>query len=145
MNNTHVITVTGRQRLGSDTDRQQFRTTGRRLEKDRALLVTYDEIQEDRSRTHVSLKLSEGRAVMIRSGAAQTRMEFDPGRTTYCNYDTGAGILPLEIRTQTVSHLTNPREERIRLAYALYYDGGVLSHNEVTIRLVPIAAENSGG
>lgn len=140
MNHTHSITVTGRQRLHGTEDRQQFRVLGRRMEKDGALLITYDEIQEGGASVHVSLKLSGSRAVMIRTGAGQSRMEFDPDRTTYCSYDTGAGILPLEIRTQTVSHQSNTREERIRLAYTLLCDGEVLSHNEVTMRLSPIAA-----
>ncbi|MBQ9083424.1 MAG: DUF1934 domain-containing protein [Clostridia bacterium] len=140
MNNTHVITVTGRQHLNGTEDRQQFRTYGRRMEKDGALLIIYDEMQEGGAVVRVSLKLSGHRAVMIRNGAGQSRMEFDPDRTTYCSYDTGAGILPLEIRTQTVSHQSDIREERIRLNYTLYYDGEVLSHNQVTIRLAPIAA-----
>ncbi len=140
MNNTHVITVTGRQHLNGAEDRQQFCTHARRMEKDGALLITYNETQEDGAVIRVSLKLAGHRAVMIRSGAGQSRMEFDPDRTTYCSYDTGAGILPLEIRTQNVSHQSNTREEHIRLSYTLYYDGTVLSHNQVTIRLVPIAA-----
>jgi hypothetical protein len=37
-----------------------------------------------------------------------------------------------------VSRQSNTREERIRLNYTLFYDGEVLSHNEVTMRLVPI-------
>ena len=138
MNHTHSITVVGRQRILGTEDRQQSRVLGRRMEKDGAVLMTYDEMQEGGTAVHVSLKLAGNRAVMIRNGAGQSRMEFDPGRTTYCSYDTGAGILPLEIRTQTVSRQSNTREERIRLSYTLLCDGDVLSHNEVTMRLVPI-------
>ena len=138
MNNTHMITVTGRQRLGAASASQQFRAAARLLQKDGSLLLTYDEIGEDNRKTHVSLKLADHRAVMIRSGAAQTRMEFDPNRITGCSYDTGAGILPLEIRTQDVSHQIRSADQRICLRYTLYYSGDVLSENEVTIRLVPI-------
>lgn len=145
MESNHIITVTGRQRCGDTCDKQQFTAPCTLLQYPEAWYLKYTEIDENNGQTRVTLKLTDHRAVMLRSGAIRARMEFEPRRRTACDYDTGAGVLPLQIDTRSVTHNLTEKGGTVRLIYTLYHADMPLSDNEVEIRLRPVETEYSGG
>ena len=132
------ICVDGQQYSGEQSDRILLQTTGTLVQKESAWYITYLERAEDGAETKVTLKLQPNRAVMLRSGAGSTRMEFCPECDTPCSYDTGAGILPMIVRTHAVIASVSSSGGTVELIYSLLAQNDLLSKNDVQITLTPL-------
>lgn len=130
------ICVDGQQYSGGQSDRITLQTSGSLFYKGDAWYVTYFERGEDGRETKVTLKLQPNRAVMLRSGTS--RMEFSPGSDTLCNYDTGAGILQMYVRTHAVNSTLSSTGGHVELIYSLYAENDLLTKNDVRISLTPL-------
>lgn len=130
------IQIDGQQQADGQSDRITTQTDGELQERGSAWYLSYVQ-REESGDTKVIVKLESDRAVMLRSGAGSSRMEFRPGTDTFCDYDTGAGVLTLTVHTDSVSGTVSPRGGRVLLLYSLSAQGMLLSHNQVEITFTP--------
>lgn len=136
------VSVRGKQKNEFDSDEISFECPGRLIEKNGTFYLSYDEISDDGSASaKITLKMTSSRAAMIRSGGSSATMVFIPGGDTYCDYDTGAGILKLEIHTDKLAFSSNEDVCSCSIKYKLRSNGMLLSNNEITVKAKTVPAE----
>lgn len=95
-----------------------------------------EEAEEGAGRIKNTLKLSAEQMVIKKEGpGVSTQMVFDPAEVTYAVYQTQYGSLNFQI-SESVILITEEEEEiRVILRYTLSDQGGMLSENQVKIRV----------
>jgi len=82
-----------------------------------------------------TLTAMPGCIVISRMGTAKSTMSFREGLRTFCQYDTGFGVLDMEILT-TASHVSfDGCNGKISLEYQLSVGGGEPSAHNVEITI----------
>lgn len=101
-------------------------------------MIRYEEAEGDgNERLMNTLKLAPGQIVLNKEGRnATTRLIFNPKEMTRSEYHTPYGNLDLQITTSEL--LLTEREDEIQslIRYSLSDSGGLLSENEVRIKIV---------
>lgn len=98
------LTIQGEQNYegaGKDTTRQQ--PNGTMEETEQGVTLCYEEHGEDGARTETTLTLTEGRAVLRRTGAVRSKMIFEQGRKHTSLYELAFGALPVTVEAERVA------------------------------------------
>lgn len=70
-----------------------------------------------------------------------TPMTVEAGKAHACEYDTGYGVIPLEVRGIAVSTKENGSSFTLKLKYRLFNGGKEASLNEITLTFLNIQEE----
>lgn len=70
-----------------------------------------------------------------------TPMTVEAGKAHACEYDTGYGVIPLEVRGIAVSTKENGNSFTLKLKYRLFNGGEEASLNEITLTFLNIQEE----
>ena len=70
-----------------------------------------------------------------------TPMTVEAGKAHACEYDTGYGVIPLEVRGIAVSTKENGSSFTLKLKYRLFNGGEEASLNEITLTFLNIQEE----
>ncbi len=84
-------------------------------------------------KTHTTLTLQPGEAVLERTGETVSRMAFRPGAKHTSPYRTLYGDLPMTLLTRAVDWDMGASGGAVRLAYALTLAGQNLGEMELTV------------
>ena len=134
INSTDVILkMHSVQTMGTHRDEQDRTCRGKWLKKDGVQVVKY---RDDDSGTVDTLELYGRRVRLRRSGLINAEMEFSAGGSSLFDMATELGTFDFLVRTTRVAvgvfedHLT------VALAYDLYADGALISHNHVDYEIL---------
>lgn len=100
-------------------------------------MIRYEEAGEDgKERLMNTLKLAPGQIVLNKEGRnTATRMVFDLKEMTRSEYHTPYGNLDLQITTSEILVTEGLDEIQLMIRYSLSDPGGLLSENEVRIKI----------
>ena len=137
MEHNVLIKIDSVQRCDGEENSISLSVKGLYRKQNDAIYLLYDEYSgEPPEKYRVILKIKGGHAVMSRKGAVSSRLEFAEGEHTCCDYNTGAGILPLTVCTHSISSRHAPGgREIVALTYDLCHNNMLLSSNEITISI----------
>ncbi|WP_425454708.1 DUF1934 domain-containing protein [Falsibacillus pallidus] len=109
---------------------------GRYYQKGKSIYIKYDEIQEEGT-VNTIVKITEGEAVILRSGALKMRLSFIKGNEMNGSYDSPYGTLLLTTRTKELQ-LDQSSEGKIDghfdLRYQLLMQGSSVGVYEMNIK-----------
>ncbi len=121
------------QTMGKHRDEQARECFGKWYERDGLQVVKYRDNDSD---TIDTMEISPRKIRLRRSGAINAEMEFVAGGSSIFDMATELGTFNFLVRTTRVAvgifedHLT------VALAYDLYADGSLISHNHVDYEMV---------
>lgn len=135
MTRTVYITITGVQ---SDETGEEITTelsaTGEYFEKNCSRYLLYEEADpESGAVTKNTLKARGQNITLTKRGGVQSQMQFAPEEMHPAEYITPYGILHFQVYTEDVKILFGDTRGEIRLRYALYSDGELLSRCRLTV------------
>ena len=122
------------QSMGTHKEDQDRVCMGKWYERNDAQVVKYKDVESD---TIDTIEIRPRRVRLRRSGAVRSEMEFAAGESHIFDMDTPLGTFSFLVRTKRVAvgiyddHLT------VELAYDLYSDGALVSHNHVDYDIKP--------
>lgn len=125
------VTVVGRIDSGDgqpDLIRAEYAATFTRQAE--GFTLEYDESEPA---AHVTLACREGRALMERSGAAESRMEFVPGRTLPAAYILPEGAFDISTACTALTLKRGEAHGSVRIAYRLFSAGQLMSENRLLV------------
>lgn len=135
MTRTVYITITGVQ--CDETGEEiitELSATGEYFEKNGSLYLLYEEADpESGTVTKNTLKARGQNITLTKRGCVQSQMQFAPEEIHPAEYITPYGILHIQIYTEDVKILFGDIRGEIRLRYALYSDGELLSRCRLTV------------
>ena len=135
MTRTVYITITGVQsdETGEEMIAEQS-ATGEYFEKNGSLYLLYEETDpESGAVTKNTLKVREQNVTLTKRGIIHSQMQFAPEEMHPAEYITPYGILHFQVYTEDVKILFGDARGEIRLRYALYSDGELLSRCRLTV------------
>ncbi len=133
INSTDVrVDMRAGQSMGTESDKQERSCMGKRYERDGAMIVKYRDTESD---TVDTLEITGRRVKMKRSGSVRSEMDFAPGESHIFEMETTLGSFTFLVRTKRVAVGIYPDLITVELAYDLYADGSLVSHNHVDYRI----------
>lgn len=102
--------------------------TGLMRSKDGALMIEYDDVQDD-ERAHIVLEMhagrmpGENRARMLRKGMTSAQLTFLPGKRVSSSYVTLYGEIPVAVDTRRVTIEHQDNGGCLTLDYDVYMGG----------------------
>lgn len=137
LNNTDnaVIIVENRQTIGEHTDFLRTEAKGSFYRKDGKFYILYREQQEG-ANTATMIKADGARVTVKRSGAYESRMEYEEGREYPFAYATPYGQMRLTLVTKELEIALGEKGGSIRLQYELRI-GDEAYHNQMTVKVTP--------
>ena len=120
--------------VGKESDSFELVSFGRYYEKGDAVFLKYDEVQEDGT-THTIVKITDGQALILRSGAVKMRMAFNESEELNGSYESQLGTLMLTTKTKKLSHIQKDSalEGEFNLSYKLIMQGSAVGDYNMTI------------
>ena len=119
-----VITIRATQSVGDESETTELVTEGYFGWQEGLAFLTYQET--------VATGF-EGDTTTLRIGDSRTRLIVEPGRRHHCHYDTGAGILELEIVGRTIQNQLTAEGGAVELVYHIDCTHTLLAVNRVRI------------
>ena len=116
------------QSVGREKEEQERQADGKWYERGGAQVVKY---RDSESGTVDTLEITGRRVRMKRSGAVRSEMDFAAGESHIFEMETGLGAFSFLVRTKRVAVGIYPGRITVELAYDLYSDGSLVSHNHV--------------
>ncbi|MDP4171215.1 MAG: DUF1934 family protein, partial [Bacillota bacterium] len=97
---------------------------GRYYSKESAFYLQYEELAEE-GNTRTIVKVADGEALILRSGAVKMRMPFLLNKRQKGSYEIAAGALETESRATRIDHTYNSLQNsgKIELLYEMKVQG----------------------
>lgn len=131
------VTVEGRQRVENGLwESSQTLAEGICQMHLQQFLVSYEEITE-LGLVHNTLCLSPQEIFIKKRGAVSFVLDLVPGEARETVYETGFGLIPLQVETSSVAVHAGPDEITANAVYVLLSDGSPFSENEIRITIRP--------
>ena len=135
-----LLSVTGENRSPGGDEPETIRvvTLGTLLRLDEGWKLDYTESDPDGNGSQqVVITLTDGRAVMERTGDFSTTMVFEKGRRFDGAYRTPWGNLAMGIYTVQVNSSFGADQASLRLVYQVDIQGRFTAMHDLTLRLAP--------
>ncbi len=136
MSDRAVITIIGRQKVGTVNDKIEMTTVGEINETDDSYIIKYKEEQEvPLSPIDATVKISkdEKRVEMIRSGAYGSCLIIEKSKRNLCHYGTQYGDMLMGIYGKLIENNYSKTHGSFNFGYDIDINGALASKNEVTI------------
>lgn len=130
-----MIIVENRQTIGDHTDFLRTEAQGSFYRKDGKFYILYREEQDGVS-TATMIKADGARVTVRRSGAYESRMEYETGREYPFAYATPYGQMRLTLVTKDLEITLGENGGSIRLQYELWI-GDEAYDNQMTVKVTP--------
>ncbi len=130
-----VITIRATQSVGDESETTELVTEGYFGWQEGLAFLTYQETVATGFEGDTTTLRIEGeqKATLLRFGDSRTRLIVEPGRRHHCHYDTGAGILELEIVGRTIQNQLTAEGGAVELVYHIDCTHTLLAVNRVRI------------
>lgn len=125
----HVqITVSGVREAEGDREEIGFTTQGGFAPLPEGGVITYEDPGEGMAGTVTTLTVTHEQVTIENRGALNSRLTVEPGKTHVCRYDTGCGILTMEITGNSLTNRLQEHPKTLSFTYTLSLGGGVSRH-----------------
>lgn len=132
MNKNVIISVKGTQSSpDSDTNILELVTEGKYYKKGDSYFVTYKESEvTGMSGTTTTLKVSDGRVILMRFGSVNSQFIFEEGRKHMSYYDTAYGAFTIGVLANRVDIDVDDQGGEIWVDYQLEIDNNKSGEND---------------
>jgi uncharacterized beta-barrel protein YwiB (DUF1934 family) len=131
-----VIRIRGEQRLDGACDTTELTARGTLEEQDGALVLTYCEEESD---VTAAMRVTDTAVTIERRGAMQSLMRLEVGCHHACDYDTGYGVMKLDVYTSHLHNALTARGGTLSLCYTLDLGGGMTAEQTVQAEVHPLS------
>ena len=121
------------QSMGAESENQDRTLAGKWYERGGAQVVKYRDSESD---TVDTLEITGRRVRLRRTGAVSSEMEFAAGESHIFDMETSLGAFSFMVRTKRVAVGIYAGRLTVELAYELYADGSLVSHNHIDYEVI---------
>lgn len=134
-----ILTISGLHETdGEKDDPVEIMTPGQYFLKNGKHYVVYDEVMEGIDGTVKStIKFTEDKVELIRTGMASTRMTFQEDQENMVIYQTPMGPLSISLYTEKINASLLEEQMNLEIHYSLKTEGIVLTESTVHINVCP--------
>lgn len=132
-----LIRINGFQRVaGGEPDNIELITFGSYVFINGIHFVVYEEMLDGiNGSIHNVLQFSQGKFEIIKSGAVNSKMVFEPGKSDRTHYETPFGEMLIEIRTKSVRIEEQEDCIELELEYSMDFNYERVSENHLNIQV----------
>lgn len=138
MKENYLISVTGTQIIDGEKESISLKTLGEYETDGTSQYIRYKEYDGDNPEIcfNNTVKVEKGNTVtVIRSGPQQSRLILERGRRHQCHYNTMFGDLMVGVFTNIVESKLTEKGGTLHAAYTLDFNAGLVSKNEIFIKV----------
>lgn len=132
-----LISITGISKTQEDSDTVELITQGTYYKKNNAYYIAYDETEAtgyEGSKTILKI-CTDGKVIMMRSGARKGEMIIERATRHHCSYDMGFGEVMLGISGKEVKSDLTDNGGDLMFSYSLDVNTSLISENEIRINV----------
>ena len=117
---------------GQEIETHELQTTGLLIEKATAFYLKYDE-DHNGDNIQTTLKMSDGDALIMRSGAVNMRLPFDREQNKFGEYGNGPATFALQVKTNHLEFTAGQADGEFNVHYELHTEGSLLGTYKLNI------------
>lgn len=118
------------------TDESELFTRGEFRYHNGSYFIDYDESEATGYEgSHAQLKIDENMMTMTRTGTTFSGLVFEDGVRHFCHYGTEYGECMVGITTHELHNSLNENGGDIHLRYSIDVNSGLMTENEISIRV----------
>lgn len=130
------ITLNTTQTAEGSTDTAELFTKGEFREHNGSYFIDYDESEATGyAGSHVQLRICRDMMTMTRTGKAFSSLVFEKGKHHFCHYGTEYGDCMIGINTVALDNAITEKGGRLHIKYTIDVNGGLLTENEITLKV----------
>ncbi|GKX28539.1 hypothetical protein SH1V18_10190 [Vallitalea longa] len=131
-----IVKVKGVQTDMFETDEIELVTTGKYVDKNNKVYITYvDSTIDGDKETKTTVKLEENQISILRFGAVNSHMVFEKDKTHITHYETPYGVFEINTYTKKINVETGNDYMEINVAYDLSINHMSMGVNTFTISI----------
>ena len=133
-----LLNLTGSQLVENEKDSTELVTVARYYKKNGKHYVLYEEMPEgEDSLIKNTLKFDQDSFEMMKKGAVNAQMLFDPEKNFTTYYSTPAGPMSMNIHTMEYRLLEEEHYIEVLIRYELEIHNTYVTENEIRIQIAP--------
>ncbi len=134
-----ILTISGLHATDGETDDPvEIITPGQYFLKNGKHFIVYDEVMEGiEGSVKSTIKFTESKVELMRTGAASTRMEFEEGKEHMVIYQTPMGPLSISLYTEELVSKIEEEKMELKIRYSLKAEEQVITESVVRIEICP--------
>ena len=110
---------------------------GQLIDKNGTSYLRYEEVQDDK-KIQTTIKLTENRAVIMRSGAVNMRLPLNTTQQERGHYDSQYGSIPLITETHEIAILSDEASRSFKTTYDLIIGGNPVGNYTLDIKFTEV-------
>lgn len=138
MKKNHVVSITGKQTIGTDTEEIQLIVPCYYKKDGSFIHLEYSEFDKNNEQSEIksTLEIDQNNMVtLIRDGSQKSKLTLEKGKRHLCSYETEYGIITIGAYTNEIKYNLNEQGGYIELLYSLDVNTEALSTNLVVIEI----------
>ena len=122
-----------------DAETYEMWLEGQLIDKNGTSYLRYEEVQDDK-KIQTTIKLTENRAVIMRSGAVIMRLPLNTTQQERGHYDSQYGSIPLITKTHEIAILSDDKRRTFKTTYDLIIGGNLVGNYTLDIKFTEVEA-----
>lgn len=137
MQRDFLISITGRQFNGQESDSIELTTMGAFFKRAGKHYISYrEEDTENDSHVLTTLRVDgENQVTLIRSGSLHSKIILEKNKRHLCHYETVAGDMMIGVFTTAIRSQLTEKGGRLSFQYALDVNSEFVSDNDIEITI----------
>lgn len=120
-----------------DAEKYEMWLEGQIIEKNDMSYLRYEE-EQDGKKIQTTIKLTEDRAVIMRSGAINMRLPLNVTQEERGHYDSQYGSIPLITKTYEINNLSDKTGRSFKTTYDLIIGGNPVGNYTLDITIMEV-------
>lgn len=120
-----------------DVETYEMWLEGQLIDKNGTSYLRYEEVQ-DGKKIQTTIKLTEDRAVIMRSGAVNMRLPLNTTQQERGHYDSQYGSIPLMTKTYEIAILSDAGNRSFKTSYDLIIGGNPVGNYTLDIKYTEV-------
>lgn len=120
-----------------DAETYEMWLEGQLIAKNGMSYLRYEEVQEGK-KIQTTIKLTEDRAVIMRSGAVNMRLPLNTTQQERGHYDSQYGSIPLITKTHEIAILSDDKRRTFKTTYDLIIGGNLVGNYTLDIKFTEV-------
>lgn len=122
-----------------DAETYEMWLEGQIIVKNEMSYLRYEEVQDDK-KIQTTIKLTEDRPVIMRSGAVNMRLPLNITQQERGHYDSQYGSIPLITKTHEIAILSDETSRTFKTTYDLIIGGNAVGNYTLDIKFMEVEA-----
>ena len=134
-----ILTISGLHATDGETDDPvEIITPGQYFFKNGKHFIVYDEVMEGiEGSVKSTIKFTESKVELMRTGAASTRMVFEEEKEHMVIYQTPMGPLSISLYTEEIDSNLEAEKMELQIRYSLKAEEQIITESAVRIEICP--------